>query len=101
MSPVLPVDVRLLHLTSLTVVLPEDTLILTSPRHSASETVTLPVDTARSSASAEIVLYSPDERFRYPVERRAYIEGCAEVLSTKGLRLSVKTLSQIVKGGQA
>ena len=60
-----------------------------------------PVSIEGSSASAEIVLYSPDERFRYPIERRAYIEGCAEVLSTKGLRLSVKSLSQIVKGGQA
>jgi hypothetical protein len=60
-----------------------------------------PISVAGSSASAEIILYSPDERFRYPRERRAYIEGCAETLSTRGLRLSVKSLADVGKGGQA
>ena len=58
-----------------------------------------PISVAGSSASAEIILYSPDERFRYPRERRAYIEGCAEALSARGLRLSVKTLADVGKGG--
>ena len=59
-----------------------------------------PISVAGSLASAEIILYSPDERFRYPKERRAYIEGCAATLSARGLRLSLKTLADVGKGGQ-
>ena len=45
------------------------------------------VSDAGSFGSAEVVLYNPDERFRYPRERAAYLEGCREQLAANGLTL--------------
>lgn len=50
---------------------------------------TLPgVSDAGSFGSAEVVLYNPEERFRYPRERALYLEGCREQLAASGLSLT-------------
>ena len=46
------------------------------------------VSDAGSFGSAEVVLYNPEERFRYPRERALYLEGCREQLATSGLSLT-------------
>ena len=43
---------------------------------------------AGSFGSAEVALYNPEERFRYPGERALYLEGCREQLATSGLSLT-------------
>ena len=54
---------------------------------------TLPgVSDAGSFGSAEVALYNPEERFRYPAERALYLEGCREQLAAGGLSLTVATL---------
>lgn len=45
------------------------------------------VSDAGSFGSAEVVLYNPEERFRYPRERAGYLEGCREQLGANGLTL--------------
>ena len=45
------------------------------------------VSDAGSFGSAEVVLYNPDERFRYPRDRAAYLEGCRQQLAANGLTL--------------
>ena len=50
------------------------------------------VSDAGSFGSAEVVLYNPEERFRYPGERALYLEGCREQLATSGLSLTASTL---------
>ena len=47
------------------------------------------VSDAGSFGSAEVALYNPEERFRYPGERALYLEGCREQLATGGLSLTV------------
>jgi hypothetical protein len=47
------------------------------------------VSDAGSFGSAEVALYNPEERFRYPRERALYLEGCREQLSQSGLSLTV------------
>ena len=46
------------------------------------------VSDAGSFGSAEVVLYNPEERFRYPRDRAAYLEGCREQLAANGLTLT-------------
>ncbi len=46
------------------------------------------ISDAGSFGSAEVVLYNPEERFKYPRERRAYLEGCREQLAANGLSLT-------------
>ena len=46
------------------------------------------VSDAGSFGSAEVVLYNPEERFRYPRERALYLEGCREQLAAGGLSLT-------------
>ena len=46
------------------------------------------VSDAGSFGSAEVSLYNPEERFRYPRERALYLEGCREQLATGGLSLT-------------
>ena len=50
------------------------------------------VSDAGSFGSAEVSLYNPEERFRYPRERALYLEGCREQLATSGLSLTASTL---------
>ncbi len=53
-----------------------------------SELTALPgVSDAGSFGSAEVILYNPEERFLYPAERHAYLEGCREMLLSNGLSL--------------
>ncbi|MBR5123754.1 MAG: DUF58 domain-containing protein, partial [Clostridia bacterium] len=46
------------------------------------------VSDAGNFGSAEVVLYNPEERFRYPRDRALYLEGCREQLATSGLSLT-------------
>ncbi len=46
------------------------------------------ISDAGSFGSAEVVLYNPEERFKYPRERSAYLEGCREQLAATGLSLT-------------
>jgi hypothetical protein len=46
------------------------------------------VSDAGSFGSTEVVLYNPEERFRYPRERAIYLEGCREQLAAGGLSLT-------------
>lgn len=46
------------------------------------------VSDAGSFGSAEVVLYNPEERFRYPKDRALYLEGCREQLTASGLSLT-------------
>ncbi len=41
-----------------------------------------------NAGSTEVVLYTPEERFKYPAERIAYIEGCREQLAGHGISLT-------------
>jgi hypothetical protein len=50
------------------------------------------VSDAGSFGAAEVVLYNPEERFRYPKDRALYLEGCREQLATSGLSLTASTL---------
>lgn len=51
------------------------------------------VSDAGSFDSAEVVLYNPEERFRYPKERAAYLESCRQQLSANGLSLTAGSFS--------
>ena len=53
-SPVLPLDIRLLQVSSQRLLLPVETFILTSPRALTFDTVTLPVDTESSSSPTDV-----------------------------------------------
>lgn len=46
------------------------------------------VSDAGSFGSAEVMLYDPEERFRYPRERSLYLQGCREQLAANGLSLT-------------
>ena len=46
------------------------------------------VSDAGSFGSAEVLLYNPEERFRYPRDRAGYLEGCREQLAANGLTLT-------------
>ena len=35
--------------------------------------------------TAELVYYNPEERFAHPVERRAYLEECRQMLGANGI----------------
>ena len=50
------------------------------------------VSDAGSFGSAEVALYNPEERFRYPGERALYLESCREQLAAGGLSLTVSAL---------
>jgi hypothetical protein len=39
--------------------------------------------------SAEVLLYNPEERYRYPKERGSYLESCREQLAVNGMSLMV------------
>ncbi len=43
---------------------------------------------AGNAGCAEVVLYSPEERFKYPRERSSYLEGCREQLAAHGVSLT-------------
>ncbi len=43
---------------------------------------------AGNAGSTEVVLYTPEERFKYPVERTSYLEGCREQLAAHGVSLT-------------
>ncbi len=47
------------------------------------------VSDAGSFGSSEVLLYDPQERFMYPQERSAYLEGCRQQLLEVGLTLRV------------
>ncbi len=49
------------------------------------------ISDAESFGSAEVLLYDPSPRFRYPKERALYLNGCREQLATSGLSLSAGT----------
>ncbi len=54
-----------------------------------SELTSLPsVADAGNAGSTEVVLYTPEERFKYPRERSSYLEGCREQLSAHGISLT-------------
>ena len=60
------------------------------------------VSDAGSFGSAEVALYNPEERFRYPGERALYLDGCREQLTASGLSLSVRGLPvSCSEGGNA
>ncbi len=46
------------------------------------------VSDAGTAGAAEVVLYSPEERFKYPRERTSYLEGCRQQLSGHGISLT-------------
>ncbi len=46
------------------------------------------VSDAGNFGSVEVVLYSPEERFKYPEQRSSYLEGCREQLAMSGLSLT-------------
>ncbi len=51
--------------------------------------ISLPsVTDAGNAGSTEVVLYSPEERFKYPLERSSYLEGCREQLASHGISLT-------------
>lgn len=50
------------------------------------------VSDAGSFGSAEVALYNPEERFRYPRERALFLEGCREQLAASGLSLTAYRL---------
>ncbi len=43
---------------------------------------------AGNAGSTEVILYTPEERFRYPVERASYLAGCREQLASHGISLT-------------
>ncbi len=43
---------------------------------------------AGNAGSTEVILYTPEERFKYPVERASYLEGCREQLAGHGVSLT-------------
>ncbi len=43
---------------------------------------------AGNIGSSEVVLYSPEERFKYPAERASYLESCREQLAIYGISLT-------------
>lgn len=47
------------------------------------------VSDAVGFGSAEVLLYNPEERFRYAHERSLYLEGCREQLAASGLDLMI------------
>ncbi len=47
------------------------------------------VSDAANFGSAEVLLYNPKERFRWPADRSMYLEGCREQLNASGLTLMV------------
>ncbi len=47
------------------------------------------VSDAGSFGSSEVILYDPQERFMYPRDRAAYLEGCRQQLLEVGLTLRV------------
>ena len=57
------------------------------------------VSDAGSFGSAEVVLYNPEERFRYPRERAGYLEGCREQLAASGLTLTAGSFNIIPPEG--
>ncbi len=60
---------------------------------------------AGNAGSTEVVLYTPEERFKHPAERTAYIENCREQLSGHGISLTAGSfnisppVSTAAKGG--
>ncbi len=44
---------------------------------------------AGQTGFTEVVLYSPEERFKYPIERLSYLESCREQLAAHGISLTV------------
>ena len=60
------------------------------------------VSDAGSFGSAEVVLYNPEERFRYPRDRANYLEGCREQLAANGLALTAGSFNVTTpEGGKA
>ena len=57
------------------------------------------VSDAGSFGSAEVVLYNPEERFRYPRDRANYLEGCREQLASGGLTLTAGSFNVIQPEG--
>ena len=49
------------------------------------------ISDAESFGAAEVLLYDPAVRFRYPKERALYLNGCREQLAASGLSLSAGT----------
>ena len=57
-----------------------------------TDLTTLPgISDAESFGAAEVLLYDPSVRFRYPKERAFYLNGCREQLATSGMSLSAGT----------
>ncbi len=61
---------------------------------------------AGTAGAAEVILYSPEERFKYPRERSLYLEGCREQLAGHGVSLTAgsfniprPTATAEIKGG--
>ncbi len=46
------------------------------------------VSDAGNFGSTEVVLYNPEERFKYPRERSSYLDGCRQQLAANGLSLT-------------
>ena len=68
-----------------------------------SELMALPgVSDAGSFGSAEVILYNPEDRFQYPMERTSYLEGCRQSLSASGLSLRTSGMIAVrQEGGEA
>ncbi len=65
-----------------------------------SELTALPgVSDAGSFGSAEVILYNPEDRFLYPIERASYLEGCGQTLSSNGLSLRTSGMIAVRREG--
>lgn len=65
-----------------------------------SELMALPgVSDAGSFGSAEVILYNPEDRFKYPMERTSYLEGCRQSLSASGLSLRTSGMIAVRQEG--
>lgn len=71
-----------------------------------SDLTALPgVSDASSFGSTEVVLYNPEERFKYSMERLSYLDGCREQLSANGISLTAGSFNiarpaQSTEGGK-
>ncbi len=65
-----------------------------------SELMALPgVSDAGSFGSAEVILYNPEDRFQYPMERTSYLEGCRQSLSASGMSLRTSGMIAVRQEG--
>ncbi len=102
-APLCPPDKRVSSLTAMiSDIQSAKQLFVTSTLDSAmlSELTALPgVSDAGSFGSAEVILYNPEERFLYPMERASYLEGCRETLLVNGISLRTSGMIAVRREG--